>query len=146
LTLEKDDIEMFRSPILHEREIDGAQARIFENRIYHLKIPRYKKVTLTFVEKGYDFINAAGGGRYFNIFEFSSFSDMDPEVRDWAADKTKNPNTYTDAIIVKSFAHKIIANFYLKFNRPSKPTKIFTNLESAVEWTLVQVEKFDKSK
>ncbi len=141
MTIEKDNIEMFNSTILHERDIEGASARVFDNRIYHLKIPEYKKVTMGFVEKGYEFIESAGGGRFYNIYEFSSFSDLDPEVRDWAADTDKNPNTHTDALVVKSLPHKIIANFYLKFNRPKKPTRIFNSLDLAIAWTLDQIEK-----
>ena len=68
---------------------------------------------------------------------------MDPEFREWAANK--NPNMYTDLMVVHSLPQKIIANFCLIFNRTINPTKIFNNLESAIDWRLDQVEKLDKS-
>ena len=46
MTAEKETIELFKSKIILEREFEGAHARIFENRIYHLIIPRHKKVSL----------------------------------------------------------------------------------------------------
>jgi hypothetical protein len=146
VTLEKEYIELFKSTVQAERLIDGATARIYDNRIYHLAVPKYKKITMDFVEKGYEFINSAGGGRYYNVFEFSSFSDIEPEVRDWAADKDKNFNTYSDAIVIGSLSQKIIADFYMRFNKPVKPTKFFYSLESAIAWTFEQMEKDNKPK
>lgn len=141
MTTEKDDIELFQSEIVNEREFEGAHARIFANGIYHLKIPRDKKVNLAFIDKGYDFVRDSGNGIYHNIWQFASFSDIEPEVREWAADRTKNNHTHSDAIVIKNLSQKLIANFYLKFNQPGKPTKIFYSLENAIEWTLEQIEK-----
>jgi hypothetical protein len=145
VTLEKEYIELFKSTVQSERIIDGATARIYDNRIYHLSVPRYKKINMEFVEKGYEFIKSAGGGRYYNIFEFSSFSDIEPEVREWAADADQNFNTYSDAIVIGSLSQKIIADFYMRFNKPVKPTKFFYSLEAAIEWTFEQMEKQKKS-
>lgn len=38
------------------------------------------------------------------------------------------------AIIVTNLAYKLIANFYLKFNKPKRPYKVFDNEQAAVEW------------
>lgn len=38
------------------------------------------------------------------------------------------------AIIADSVAYRLIANFYLKINKPKTPNKIFKDLPSAVEW------------
>jgi hypothetical protein len=39
-----------------------------------------------------------------------------------------------EAFLINSLANLLIANFYIKFNRPPNPTKVFNNLESALEW------------
>ena len=41
-----------------------------------------------------------------------------------------------NAFIVKSLAHKLIANFYLKFNKPVYPSKVFSNMADAETWCL----------
>ncbi len=46
MAAEKETIDLFKSKIILEREFEGAHARIFENGIYHLIIPRHKKVSL----------------------------------------------------------------------------------------------------
>jgi len=39
-----------------------------------------------------------------------------------------------EAFLINSLANRLIVNFYIKFNRPSNPTKVFNHLESALEW------------
>lgn len=38
------------------------------------------------------------------------------------------------AIIVNNLAYKIIANFYMKVNKPKRPLKAFGNEEDAIKW------------
>ena len=38
------------------------------------------------------------------------------------------------AVIVTSLPYKLIANFYLRFNKPKRPFKVFSNEEEAVKW------------
>lgn len=40
------------------------------------------------------------------------------------------------AVIVKSLAHRLIANFYIKFYKPSYPFKVFEKIEAAEAWCL----------
>ncbi|MFN5418511.1 MAG: hypothetical protein ACK5B9_15745 [Flavobacteriia bacterium] len=60
-----------------------------------------------------------------NLFEFEPNVDFATEVREWASAPDGNKNTIADALVISSLPHKILANFYLKFNKPVKPTKIF---------------------
>ena len=55
-------------------------------------------------------------------------------MRIWSAAPTGNKNTLADALVINSLAHKILANFYMKMNKPVKPTKIFTSQKKAVDW------------
>ncbi len=45
----------------------------------------------------------------------------------------KTPRS-ASAIVVTSLAYKLIANFYLQFNKPKKPYKVFSTKEAAIEW------------
>ena len=38
------------------------------------------------------------------------------------------------AFLITSTANKLIGNFYINFNRPSIPTRIFSTEEKAIEW------------
>lgn len=40
----------------------------------------------------------------------------------------------SQALILSSLAHRIVGNFYLKFNKPNCPARIFSKPVDAVEW------------
>lgn len=40
----------------------------------------------------------------------------------------------SQALIIDSLAHKLVANFYKKFNKPDCPVMIFNSPKDAVEW------------
>lgn len=46
----------------------------------------------------------------------------------------KHQFTKADALVGSSLAIKLIGNFYLQMNKPVRPTKLFTEVTSAVSW------------
>jgi hypothetical protein len=56
------------------------------------------------------------------------------ENRDYWAKKDSCPYSSADAFIINSMAMKLISNFYLSLNKPERPTRMFTDEESAVKW------------
>jgi hypothetical protein len=77
------------------------------------------------------------------IFEFGV--TIDPEAREYGSSEKRAGLTAADAVVVKTLAHKIIVNFYLKYNKPSHPTRAFSSEEKARKW-LVNLLKSDASK
>jgi len=141
MTTNKDITNVFHSSVLDELENNGVIYRLYENRIYHVIIPEFNEVGMELIDVGYDFLNKNGGGQFYNVFQFSSFSGIKPEIREWAAKSSGNNYTFSDAIVIDSLPQKIMADFYLKVNRPKKPTRVFYNLDKAIEWTLEQVSE-----
>lgn len=45
-----------------------------------------------------------------------------------------NPCSKADAFVIHSMAQKILANFYVKINKPDRPTKFFNNKDEAIQW------------
>jgi hypothetical protein len=56
------------------------------------------------------------------------------EARQYAADHSFPANKIADALLVGSLAKKLMANFYIQFNKPSAPTRMFNTEEGAVKW------------
>jgi hypothetical protein len=56
------------------------------------------------------------------------------ETRVFWAKKDSCPYASADAYVATNFGHKLIGNFYLRFNKPGRPTKIFATKEEAVFW------------
>lgn len=141
MTLDKEDTNIFNATLIAEKVTDGVHFRLYDNRVFYVVLPRLKKIDYKTIQAGYDFLDENGGGKFHNVYQFSSFSDIEPEVREWAADDNGNHYTLSDAIVIESLSQKIITDFYLKFNRPKMPTKIFYSLDKAVDWTKQQIAK-----
>lgn len=139
MTAEKENIHLFGAELIAESSFNNVEFRLYENRIFHVIVPEFHKISIEIVQFGYTFLDANGGGTFHNIFQFQSFADIEPEIRKWAADKEGNNYTLSDAIVIGSLPQKIISDFYLKFDRPVRPTKVFYSLDKALEWTLEQM-------
>ena len=63
-------------------------------------------------------------------------TDFDEKARAFSASVLGLKYTIADALVVKNLAQKLMGNFYLNFNRPKKPSRIFTSSEDATKWLL----------
>ncbi|MBL4863216.1 MAG: hypothetical protein JKY09_09410 [Crocinitomicaceae bacterium] len=141
MTTEKENTTIFQSPLLAKKEINGISFKLYSNRIFYAHISDYEKIEKKIIEAGYQFLDENGGGKFYNIYHFDAFTDVDKETREWAADPAGNKYTHSDAIVIQNLGQKIIADFYLKINRPPRPTKIFYSLAKAMAWTESQMKK-----
>ena len=57
-----------------------------------------------------------------------------PAARNHSASPEGIKYTLADAFVINSLAQKIIGNFYLSFHKPGVPTKVFDDIDKAVEW------------
>ena len=55
------------------------------------------------------------------------------EARKYAATK-KGKNIIAEAIVMNNLAIRLLANFYMKINRPEQKIKLFSNEASALAW------------
>lgn len=134
MTNETATLYNFDSQLVAEHIEHGVTFRLYKNRIFHVYIPKNMKIEKKIIESGYTFLNNNGGGRFYNLYEFDSFADADPEVREWAADENGNHYTYCDAIVIRNLAQKIMSDFYTRVNKPKMPTKIFYSVNKAIDW------------
>jgi hypothetical protein len=56
------------------------------------------------------------------------------EAREYVSSNEVSSFVKADAFVIKSLALKIVGNFYLKFNKPTRPTRMFNDTETAVQW------------
>jgi hypothetical protein len=120
--------------LVAEKDAGSALFRLYSEGVYHVIIKKGERITKDFIQLGYDFLDENGGGRYYNIYEFSSFSEVDPDVREWMAAPPVRSYTIADALVISGFPQKLIADFYVRFNKPVNPTRIFTSQEKALDW------------
>jgi hypothetical protein len=71
-----------------------------------------------------------------NLFLMRKFSIPDHEARAYASTKESALYRSAEALVIYSLAQKLVANFYLRFNKPIVPTRFFQDEEEAIKWLL----------
>jgi len=68
-------------------------------------------------------------------------TQFDSSARDFSASEEGLRYTLADAMVVKNIAQRLLASFYLSFNKPKKPSKMFGREEDAIKWLYSMAEK-----
>jgi len=68
------------------------------------------------------------------LITLDEFAIPPAETREFWAKKDSCPYASADAYVAVNLGHRIMGSAYLKFNRPGRPTKIFSSQENAVAW------------
>lgn len=120
--------------IIAESDFGDFRISLREDNIMHIFVRPYVLVEKHMISQGMTFIQELGERKYLNLFEFSEGASVDDEARKWAADENGNRYTIADAMLITSPAQKLVANFYLTYHKPPKPTRFFTKKELAIRW------------
>jgi hypothetical protein len=82
-----------------------------------------------------DAIELISGGNKMPVLSlFKPGNTADKTARELSSSARGSQFTKADAMIVHNITQKIIANFYMKFNKPDKPPRFFSSEEDAIEW------------
>lgn len=65
------------------------------------------------------------------------------EARKLLASKEYTELRIAAAFVTNSLANKLFGNFFIRFNRPATPTRMFTDEKTAFNWLQIQVEKYE---
>lgn len=69
--------------------------------------------------------------KYALLAIYSAFNTFSKKNQEYAA---KNIEINAHAIVNDSLATKLLGNFYIKMNKPIVPTKVFSDVDSAIKW------------
>jgi len=78
-------------------------------------------------------IEHSNGVSYPCLFDISKIKHSTKEARDYLANEG-NELVTASAILVESAVLKMAANFYVSVNKPVKPTRLFTDKQTALDW------------
>ena len=76
----------------------------------------------------------AGEKAHCIIYTADEFVNFTPEARQRAKELEHKINFLAAASISKNIAYKIVADFYIRFNKPKKPFRNFNDEKKAIEW------------
>lgn len=101
----------------------------------HFDIKPVDEFTREDVNDVLDVVAEIGEGRSFpNLVTIETFVEISKEAKILSASDEGNRYTLADAFVLKSISLKLFGNFYLTINKPVKPTRLFTDPDSAIKW------------
>jgi hypothetical protein len=71
--------------------------------------------------------------------------NITPEARDNAIVIEDISPVCATAVVVQNLAYRLIADFYMKINRPKTPYKVFTDQKSAFSWCSQYINSDDEN-
>jgi hypothetical protein len=75
-----------------------------------------------------------GGKRYKILADMRLNISSTPEARQYGAHNEYTQFHIAYALLVSSLSEKILANFFIRFNKPAVPSKMFNDENQAIEW------------
>ncbi len=72
--------------------------------------------------------------KYFAIIDTTAPYDSSLEARNFYAESEYSKYRFADAFIVNSLSMRLLVNFFITFNKPKIPSKMFNDKESAHQW------------
>jgi hypothetical protein len=142
MTAKEYDTDIFGAELVDSATIEGLIISVYANAIVHIKVQKYISVTAITFEKSKEYFATLGPEkRYHFVFEFANFSDVDPNMRKQRATKEGTQFSLSDALVISNLPQKMIGDFYLRINKPVRPTKVFFSIDKALAWSLKKKEE-----
>lgn len=92
------------------------------------------------------FKELTAGNKYYMLTLTNDSFTATSEVREYVAENIASTGIIANAICIKSLPIRLIINAYVKFNKPSIPTKTFNTETVALEWIdEIRKSELDKS-
>ncbi|MBD3637098.1 MAG: hypothetical protein HUJ25_07095 [Crocinitomicaceae bacterium] len=82
----------------------------------------------------------AEGKKYVLLINSGQYTSITKEGMELSASETFQRNTIAKALLVNSLGHRIVGNFYIKFNKPFIVTQIFSDRDKAISWLKTKSE------
>lgn len=124
-----------KAPEIKEIQIEEATIRLRHDGIMHVI---YHQGTLLDVQLQMKMLNIFNeltqGEKVPFLFEAMEGATITKEARDHSLLIESLSPSLATAVVAANLAHKLMANFYFKFNKPQIPYKVFVSFESAIDW------------
>lgn len=101
---------------------------------YNVSVNESEEFTIDDLKKLVNAEAELGGEKLPVLVLCAEHASTNSELMNAMAKNANNPFSKADAFVIKSMAQKILANFYIKINKPERPTKFFNDRDEAINW------------
>ncbi|MCB9189652.1 MAG: hypothetical protein H6598_08545 [Flavobacteriales bacterium] len=127
-------LEVLMGKAQHAKEFNKHFVTLFDSGIMLFEIKKDAILTSRDLSETRSWLAHFGQKKYLNMIIAKSRAEVEDDFRLDAA--ISDSFSIADAIVVNGISQRIMANLYLRFNRPKTPTKVFADQESAAFWLM----------
>ena len=133
--------------VTKKTETDAAQISVCSDGIIRVMLKKKTEVNAEHFEKLFKTYNELVQGQKFPFIYYAEdgSSSVSEDGRAYAKKEEYSFPKVCNAVVVTRLSHKLLANFYFKFNKPSYPFKVFNKMDEAEAWCLEQFALSEKS-
>ena len=114
---------------------NGTLTRLRADQIIEVRIADDHVCTVESAQQLNSMINEIRGDKPAALLHIAGrHSSVGPGVREYMASEESQLGILANAIVIRSLPQRILGNFYLRVNKPSKPARLFTSQKEAEEW------------
>ena len=119
-----------RETLFGKMEYEDGVLIAHPNREVEFSLQDFKSI----LKASHAFASESDEEFYFIIDLRGEGMNSTPESREYFANNPYNKYRLADAIIIDSLPNKLIVNFFINFNKPSVPARMFNDMDSAKKW------------
>jgi hypothetical protein len=120
--------------ILDTIEWEAYKVSLRSDGLVQVVISPEQEVTAQRVQQIIEAIGKISGGKPVPVLVLpGEYTLPTEEGRLYIADPG-NPYALAEAYVTHSLPQKLVGNFFLQFNKPGRPTRMFLKVEEAIEW------------
>ncbi len=121
--------------IIKEYHFEESSVNFRSDGLAWIHIKTSNDVEIKHVVEVVSALEKFGKGKKFPLLiTTQKFTLPSPEARAYIATPESDPFASAEAYVIQSFSQKLVGNIYISFNKPARPTRIFTSEEKAIEW------------
>lgn len=127
--------------LIRKIENDFAIVGMRKDGIVHVYFKPHTELTVTVQEVLLVVYNEiTGGEKHPFIFQAGEYCTISKDARENAGKIEHLSPAKASVVYVNTLAHKLIAEFYYKFNKPVQPYKVVSEFSDGIRW-LIQVNR-----
>jgi hypothetical protein len=117
---------------------------LIEKYIIHIDILPEVDLDVPEIKLLHEAVLKVSKGEKYAILSTSGFAcTITPAAREYSATQpTMKEFRIAKALVVSNLAHSLVGNFYIKFNKPFNPTKMFRSKSEALNWLRDRVKEY----
>lgn len=118
-------------------ELPESITGLRKDGIVHVYIKPFVEITCEYQARHLIVLNEITEGKKLPmIYEAGESATVGIEARENAIRLENSTPVLCTAIYVQNLAHKLISEFYYRFNKPERPYKVFSDFDAGIRWLL----------